>query len=427
MLKTNLPGYATDKQNSFVYFLSPKKVRVCVMKKGVYYKKVFFAMNKRLEEVLMMNLKRSKMSLLLSILVMLVLTSCTRQQPITIGFVASLTGSASELGVNGRNGLMIAVEEINAGGGINGRSVEVVVKDDKNDPATGLAVDQELYEDGVSFVIGHMTSNMATMSIPFVNGKDMLMINPTMSATTLLNQDDHCISIVSANSDQAAVIKASMVRNSSGKRVAVIYESQNIAYTGTVKEGIAQEITPLGGQIIYEEAFLSGANTNYLEIAQRVLQTSPDSIVILASSFDAAMFCQQLYKQNNQIPVYLAAWSMNNDLLSQGGKSVEGISITSLIDSDSQSPSYLVFRQKFINKYGSEPTFASVYTYEAVMVLADAIKTANSEDPETIKNTIINKGTYQGLQSDIVIDQYGDAKRMIFEYLVKDGQFKKAE
>ena len=57
------------------------------MKKGVYYKKVFFAMNKRLEEVLMMNLKRSKMSLLLSILVMLVLTSCTRQQPITIGFV----------------------------------------------------------------------------------------------------------------------------------------------------------------------------------------------------------------------------------------------------------------------------------------------------------------------------------------------------
>ena len=88
-------------------------------------------MNKRLEEVLMMNLKRSKMSLLLSILVMLVLTSCTRQQPITIGFVASLTGSTSELGVNGRNGLMIAVEEINAAGGINGRSVEVVVKDDK--------------------------------------------------------------------------------------------------------------------------------------------------------------------------------------------------------------------------------------------------------------------------------------------------------
>lgn len=372
-----------------------------------------------------MKQKKILMGLIFSILLTIVLTSCTQQQPITIGFVASLTGSTSELGVNGRNGLMIAVEEINAAGGINGRSVEVVVKDDKNDPATGLAVDQELYEDGVSFVIGHMTSNMAAGSIPFVNSKDMLMINPTMSATTLFNQDDHLISVVSPNSDQAAVIKASMVKNGGGKKVAVIYEAQNLAYTGTVKECLVKEIEPLGGQIIYEEAFLSGASPNYLDISQRVLNTSPDSIVILASSFDAAMFCQQLYKQNNQIPVYLAAWSMNNDLLLQGGQSVEGINITSLIDSDSQLPSYTTFRQKFLTKYGAEPTFASVYAYEAAMVLSDAMAEANSDDPETIKKTIINKSIYQGLQSDIVIDQYGDAKRTIYEYVVKDGQFKK--
>lgn len=355
------------------------------------------------------------------------LTACIQQKPVTIGFVASLTGSTSELGVNGRNGLMMAVEEINDAGGINGRKVEVVVKDDQNDPETGLAVDQELYEDGVSFIIGHMTSNMAALSIPFVNSKDMLMINPTMSATTLFNQDDHLIGVVSPNSDQAAVIKASMVKNGGEKKVAVIYESQNLAYTGTVKDGIAREIVPLGGQIIYEEAFLSGSNPNYLDITQRVSNTNPDSIVILASSFDAAMFCQQFYKLKNQTPVYLAAWSMNNDLLLQGGGAVEGVTITSLIDLDSRIPTYTAFREKYLSKYGAEPTFAAVYTYEAAMILFDAMAEANSNDPETIKNTIIKKSTYQGLQSDIIIDGYGDASRTIYEYVVKDGQFKKAE
>ncbi|MEO1816773.1 MAG: ABC transporter substrate-binding protein [Acetobacterium sp.] len=365
--------------------------------------------------------------LVLMIGIILTLTSCGQQEPVTIGFVASLTGSTSELGVNGRNGLMMAIEEINATGGINGRSVEVVVKDDKNDPQTGLAVDQELYEDGISFIIGHMTSNMAALSIPFVNSKDMLMISPTMSATTLFNQDDHLIGVVSPNSDQAVIIKESMVKNGGGKKVAVIYESQNLAYTGTVKDCLAKEIEPLGGQFIYEEAFLSGANPNYLDISQRVLNSKPDSIVILASSFDAAMFCQQFYKQNNQTPVYLAAWSMNNDLLLQGGQSVEDVEITSLIDSDSQIPAYTSFREKYLRKYGSEPTFAAVYTYEAAMVLFNAMAESNSDDPETIKKTIIKKGTYQGLQSEININEYGDASRTIYQYVVKDGQFKKAE
>lgn len=374
-----------------------------------------------------MNQKKIITGIIFSIILILTLTSCMQPKPLTIGFVASLTGSTSELGVNGRNGLMMAIEEVNATGGVNDKSVEVVVKDDKNDPETGLTVDQELYEAGVSFIIGHMTSNMAALSIPFVNSKDMLMINPTMSATTLINQDDRFISVVSPNSDQAAVIKESMVKNGGGKGVAVIYESRNLAYTGTVKDCLAQEIAPLGGQIIYEEAFLSGANPNYLDISQRVLNTKPDSIVILASSFDAAMFCQQFYKLNNQTHIYLAAWSMNNDLILQGGEAVEGVTITSLIDSDSQMPSYTTFREKYLNKYGAEPTFASVYTYEAAMVLFDAMEEANSDDPETIKSAIIKKGTYQGIQIDIIINEYGDASRTIYEYTVKNGQFKKAE
>lgn len=374
-----------------------------------------------------MKFKKIFSTLVLLTVTILSLTSCLAQKPLTIGFVASLTGSTSELGVNGRNGLMMAVEEVNAAGGINGKAVEVVVKDDQNNPEVGLAVDQELNDAGINFIIGHMTSNMATLSVPFVNRQDILMINPTMSSTMLFGQDDHVIGVVSPNSDQATVIKESMVKDGVGKQVAVIYESQNLAYTGTVKDGIAQDIAPTGGQIIYEEAFLASANPNYLEISQRVLNTQADSIVILASSFDAAMFCQQFYKLNNKTPIYLAAWSMNNDLLLQGGAAVEGVTITSLIDLESQAPAYTAFREKYQNKYGAEPTFAAVYTYEAAMLLFKTVEKTPNPDPERVKGEILETGFFQGLQNEITIDGYGDASRTIYEYVVKNGQFTKAE
>lgn len=373
-----------------------------------------------------MKPKKIFLGLVLLIVIILTLTSCISQKPVTIGFVASLTGSTSELGVNGRNGLMMAVEEINAAGGINGRSVEVVVKDDQNDPDTGLAVDQELYEDGISFIIGHMNSSMAKFSLPFINENKLLMISPTMSSYELANQDDHFITVVSSNDIEADFIAESILKNG-GKNIAVIYESKNRSYTETIKAFIASELSVNGGGIIYEEAFQSGANPAYLEISNRVMQAKPDSIVVLASSFDGAMFCQQFYKSGNQVPIYLPLWAMNNDLILQGGNSVEGVYIPSLLDRESQTPEYLAFKKAYLDKYSAEPTFAATYSYESAMILFDSLKTANSDDPDIIKKTIIDKGLFQGLQGDINIDEWGDGSRSLYLYSIKNGEFKKVE
>lgn len=374
-----------------------------------------------------MNLKKTFLLFILPILMILNLTSCSQEKPITIGFSAGLTGSTSELGVSGRNGLLMAVEEINAVGGVNGHQVDVIIKDDQNDPQIALDVDQELYESGVSFIIGHMTSNMAELALPYINDKNILMISPTMSSYQLVNQDDHLITVVSANDYEAAFIAESMSRKGGEKKVAVIYESQNKAYTGTIKDFLASELSKNGGQIITEESFKSGDNPAYFEIAKRVMDTEPDSIVILASSFDSAMFCQQFYKSGNQIPIYLAAWSMNNDLIFQGGESVEGVNLTSLIDYDSQKPEYQTFREAYLKKYGTEPPFSASYSYEAAMILFETMKVTNSLEPEKIKAAIIKKGTFQGLQAEININQFGDGSRKLYHYVIKDGQFEKVD
>lgn len=374
-----------------------------------------------------MNGKKVMGIIMICFLMIGILASCTAQKPIVIGFSAGLTGSASEMGVSGRNGLELAVEEINESGGINGRPVEVHIKDDENNAETALKVDQELYDEGVSFIIGHMTSGVAQLTLPFVNSNKLLMISPTMSAYSLTGQDDHFITVVSSNDIESQFMVNNLKENGNTGKVAVIYESRNLAYTGTIKDFLARDLGMAGGQIVYEEAFTSGENPPYYDIVTRVLNAKPDGIVILASSFDAAMFCQQLYKAGSQTSIYLPLWAMNNDLLLQGGAAVEGVHIASLIDTESQNPPYQKFRDTYLSRYGANPTFPAVYSYEAAMILFEAMKTTNSTDPETVKKAILEKGSFSGLQGEIQINENGDAKRSLYHYVIKDGQFKKVE
>jgi branched-chain amino acid transport system substrate-binding protein len=253
------------------------------------------------------------------------------------------------------------------------------------------------------------------------------MISPTMSAYSLTGQDDHFITVVSSNDVESQFMVESLLQNGNAGKVAVVYESRNLAYTGTIKDFLAKDLETAGGRIVYEEAFSSGDNPPYYDIVNRVLNAKPDGIVILASSFDAAMFCQQLYKAGSHTSVYLPLWAMNNDLLLQGGAAVEGIHIASLIDTESQSPEYQKFRDTYLSRYGVEPTFPAVYSYEAAMILFEAMKTTNSTDPETVKQAIIGKGSFAGLQGEIQINENGDAKRSLYHYVIKDGQFKKVE
>ena len=124
-----------------------------------------------------------------SILIIIILgsglTGCDNNKPIKVGFVGGLTGRLSDLGIAGRNGVIMAIEEINKAGGINKRPIELITKDDKQDPEVAVNVDKELIDEGVVAIIGHMTSAMSIAALPLINKKQILMISPTTSTNKL--------------------------------------------------------------------------------------------------------------------------------------------------------------------------------------------------------------------------------------------------
>lgn len=370
--------------------------------------------------------KKYRLLVVLVFLLWLLLSACS-QKTLSIGYSASLTGTNSELGVIGRNGLMLAVDTVNSTGGVNGQEVNLIIKDDKNNPQTALTVDQELYDAGVNFIIGHMTSNMAEHSLPFINEHDLLMISPTMSSQTLSKRDDHLLRVVSSNEAEIEFMAKTIKQAGNYKKIAIIYEAQNEAYTLTSKSILISLLQENGSSIIKDLPFESGNNPPYWDIANEILDSEADCIVILASSFDAALFCQQFYKLGMNKPLFLPTWAMNNNLIIQGGPAVEGIHISSLFDPNSEDPNYLKFKENYQDKYGDLPSFSAVYTYEAAMILFDAIETSQTTDPAVIKKTILDTKTYQGLQNEISIDRFGDATRKIYNYTIKNRQFEKGD
>ncbi|CAG0964133.1 partial Leucine-, isoleucine-, valine-, threonine-, and alanine-binding protein, partial [Anaerolineae bacterium] len=129
------------------------------------------------------------------------LVSCAGNVPIRVGFVAQLTGVQAELGVQERNGVQLAVEEINAAGGIAGRPIELIVQDDLGTPEGAQAADRELIGAGVVAIVGHATSAQTISGLAVTNPARIVMLSPTATTPELSGLDDYFFRIGYSLSD----------------------------------------------------------------------------------------------------------------------------------------------------------------------------------------------------------------------------------
>jgi len=365
--------------------------------------------------------KKRIRSLLVLVAFGILLAGCSERKPLKIGFVGPLTGRNADLGIAGRDAVMLAVERINDAGGINGRQVQLIIRDDRQDPATAVEVDQELIADGVVVIIGHMTSAMSVAAVPTVNGAQVLMVSPTTSSNELTGLDDHFLRVYPPNSSVARRL-AAHARNRLGlKRMAIVYDLANRGHTQGWSSHFRAAFEAMGGRIAVTSTFDSGQRTSFLKLARDIIKQEPDGIFFIANALDTATFCQQLRKLGSRIPVVVSEWSTTDELITHGGSAVEGVSFLQNFDRFSVSRPYLDFKQVYQQRLGREPTFASFFAYEAAQVVFAGL--AQSSDPERLKSFIISQGKFSGLQGDFVIDRYGDAERLQLLMVVKNGRF----
>lgn len=359
--------------------------------------------------------------LVFCVLFLTVLISCQKPEPIRIGFLAGLSGRVADLGVGGRNGAQLAVEQRNAAGGINGRSIELVVRDDEQNPETAKKVVGELIGQGVELIIGPMTSSIAMAIMPQINASKSILLSPTATTTELNGKDDNFLRVISSTTGYASKSARYQYEKLGSRTVAIIYDLGNRSYSESWLNDFRSTYSALGGKIVLVKPFYSGKDTVFQPLVRELLSTKADTVVIISNSLDSAMFCQQVRKLDPGRRIALSEWASTEHFLEMAGPAAEGVVVAQFLDRNDTSQRYRDFLAAYKARFHQEPGFAGAAGYDAALVALDAY--SNRKQGKNLKKVIIGKGTFQGVQQQLTIDRFGDADRRTFVTVIRENKY----
>jgi branched-chain amino acid transport system substrate-binding protein len=204
------------------------------------------------------------------ILLAVVLVGCLSRPPIKIGVAVELTGRRGELGVAARDGAQLAVEQINERGGVNGRPIELIVRDDGGDPDTARRVDADLVAQGVVAIVGHVTSAQTAAAFEQMNEAEVVLISPTSSSTQFSAQADYFFRVMPSNDLMGKALAVHMYINRGVRQIVGVYDLSNRAFTETYWESIRAEFERLGGEAGTAFGFTPGETDQRSLMGQRL-------------------------------------------------------------------------------------------------------------------------------------------------------------
>jgi len=350
------------------------------------------------------------------------LAGCGPKPPLQVGFVGGLSDRNADNGQSGLNGATLAVEAFNREGGLNGRLVQLVVRDDAQDPARAEAAARELVEAKVEAVIGPFTSGMAKVIVPILGEAGIFVVSPTITSMDFHGKDDNLFRINRTTRDNARDYAEVMVGRGQ-RRIAVALDQRNRSFSESWLAEFRRAVAARGGEVVAEVPYQSGADTPFDSVVQQMLQSRPDSLFFIAGALDVARLAQQARRQAPALPIGASEWAATEQLLELGGEVVRGLLIVQNYDRDDPSPRYRAFSDAYFKRFQRLPGYSSVSAHDAATVLLTALR--RRSDGGTLKAAALASSPHAGLQQQIVFDANGDTPRKVFFTEVQEGRYVK--
>jgi len=353
---------------------------------------------------------KQKIAIISIILLLLFFVGCQKRDSIKIGFVGPLTGNYSSVGISSRNAINLAFEQFNLKGGLEGRPIELIVRDNKSKPKSSLAIVNELINEGITVIFGPTTSSSATELQSFYQREDLIFISSTVSSTLFDSIDDNHFRFISVK-DRGEKVANYLIENNILKLL-IVNDSTNEKLASTYIDDFMPRYSMQGGEMINIITYVPEENSAYGEIADEIIDEQPDGVIFLGDERNTALLCQQLQKR--EFETFLFTNAMTTSLSTHGGSSVEGMKMLTTFDSESEDRFYLQIKEEYEKRYSMEINFSVKRSYEASITFLDALK----RDPEmtNLKASLLNRNQYPGLQGNLVMDRFGDVKREFYIY-----------
>ncbi|TAH12616.1 MAG: branched-chain amino acid ABC transporter substrate-binding protein [Curvibacter sp.] len=329
---------------------------------------------------------------------------------IKIGVAQPLSGDLAALGQDLLNGVNLAVEELNKEGyRVKGRVVtfEVIAVDDKADEATAKEVAQQLVDAGVVAVIGHLNSGQSIAAAPIYAEKSIAQLaistNPKFTQLGLPTT----FRLVGNDVLQAKAIGSFSASQFPGSKFALL--DDGTVYGKDLAAGAAEQLKAAKKEIVLKLS-VTDKTTEFDDFAAKLKAEGVQVLVTTVSDFQVLPLLESLKKISYTNITILGADTIKTTEMLKGSGVVKGLYCTSPILDPREFTAGGAFLEKYRAKYKIEPAYAGHYTYDAMYVLASAIRRAESAKPEKIVATLRKIDGYAPVTGSMKWDAQGEQR-----------------
>ena len=349
---------------------------------------------------------------------------------IKIGGIGPITGGAAVYGQAVKNAAEMAVEEINAAGGINGVNLEFNFQDDEHDPEKSVNAYNNLKDWGMQALMGTVTTAPCLAVVEKTHEDNMFQITPSASATGVIKYDN-AFQMCFTDPNQGTKSADYIADNKLATKVAVIYNSSD-AYSSGIYNNFVKEAQVKGLEIVSSEAFTDDSKTDFSVQLNKSKSSGADLVFLPIYAQEASQILEQANTMG-YTTTFFGCDGLDGILAIEGFNTslAEGvILLTPFVAGDTKSEANVNFTNKYIEKYKDTPNQFAADAYDAVYILAECMKKGNvtadmsvSEICDILKAQIVNI-TYDGLTGEgITFDASGAVNKSPNAMKIQDGKY----
>ncbi len=297
-----------------------------------------------------------------------------------IGGIGPMTGPTAQYGNGVMNAAQLAVEEINAAGGVNGMTLKFIPQDDENVSEKAENAYNSLKDSGAKLIIGTVTSTPCKAISPLTKNDNMFMLTPSGSAVECV-QFDNAFRICFSDPNQGIAAAQYIKNNNVASKIGVIYDSSDV-YSSGIYEKFRTEAASLGLEIVSSQAFTSDSNKDFSVQLQQIKSAGADLIFLPIYYQEAALILTQAHNAGLETK-FFGCDGLDGVIKQLGNDAAyaEGVMLLTAYTSDSKEEKSAAFTKAYSEKYNdSNPNQFAADAYDAVYTIKVALEKADVKD-----------------------------------------------
>lgn len=342
---------------------------------------------------------------------------------IKIGEFASLTGKEATFGISSHEGTMLAIEEINAAGGLLGKKIELLYEDTQSKPGEPATVVNKLISrDGVVAVLGEVASSRSLEAAPLCQKAKIPMVSPSSTNPKVTETGDYIFRVCFVDPFQGTVMANFASKTLKAKKVAVFTDVKS-DYSKGLARFFKEQFVKNGGQIAAELDF-NGGDKDFKAQLTAIKGANPDGVFIPGYYTDVALIAIQAKQLGLNVPLFGGDGWESEKLVEIGKDAVEGHYFSTHYHPDVGSPLSKKFVENYRKKFnGKTPDALAACGYDSAIFLAEGIKRAGTTDGTKIRDALATIKDFDAVTGRLTINAQRDAVKSAVILQVKGGKF----